>query len=173
MAKMRMTEKEWEAFQVRTGIGRSVPSVQSVPNRPSPAEQREYEAEQAYHEEMAAYRPPSALQRARAGANTVREAARAGLGAAYDAGRDTMNTGVGQFAARHGISAAPRSPQSRAQYAGAPVNESSIMHPGNKLLVVEGRVLASAAGARQAPRQPAERRRRPPANPGFGEDNGL
>ena len=55
---------------------------------------------------------------------------------------------------------------------GPPVNEGSVLHPGNRLYVIEGSMLASGGrGAAQGERRPRAPRR--VANPGFGNDPGL
>lgn len=56
----------------------------------------------------------------------------------------------------------------------APVNEESTMHPGHRIIVVEGSVLASARTPGSAPAQPRRRRSGGMGgDSGFGNDRGL
>jgi hypothetical protein len=56
-----------------------------------------------------------------------------------------------------------------------PVNQGSVMHPGHRIIVVEGSVIASARAPGTEPRESRRRGRGGlgGANPGFGEDRGL
>jgi hypothetical protein len=88
---------------------------------------------------------------------------------AHDASR---MTGVDQWAYRvnapHGK---PRSQQAQERYQNVPgaVGQTSVMHPGNKLYVIEGRILAASGAPKQ--QQPQQQRRK--INPGFGDDPGF
>jgi hypothetical protein len=115
---------------------------------------------------------PTKIQRA---AQLVANAARgtaavanATVRGAHDASR---MTGMDQYAARMNSGAIARSPNSRAQHQNVPasVNPTSVIHPGNRLYVIEGSIIASG-GAPKQQRPPQQKR---VATPGFGDDPGF
>lgn len=134
-------------------------------SRLTKAEQAEYEEEADYSAETGATRYPARTpyERAREAAATV-----AGYGRQVSEGARSASrkSGLDEWAARMNAGAPATTPRSRSYYAGAPVNETSSMHPGNSIIVMQGRVLASSQTARQAPRQP-------PRRPAFGFDDGM
>jgi hypothetical protein len=143
--------------------------------RLSRREQAEYEEEANYSAETGATRYParSAYSRAREAAEKIAGYGRQAYGAGQEvhdafarAGVYPVYTGVREYAGRMNVSAPPKTARSRAYYAAAPVNQTSAMHPGNSIIVMQGRVLASTQTARQAPRQP-------PRRPAFGFDDGM
>jgi hypothetical protein len=96
----------------------------------------------------------------------VNDATRAAIG---NTGIQPVESGVRGYAARMNSGGVARSPQSREQYAGAPVDQTSVMHPGNKLYVISGTILAS--GNPSAPQKKPKQTRGP--SPGFGNDPGF
>jgi hypothetical protein len=103
----------------------------------------------------------------------VREAGQAvsdaGRAAMENTGIQPMTAGVREYAGRMGTGAQERSPGSRQQYpVPAAVDQTSVIHPGNKLYVIEGSILAAGGGVKK-PRPPQQRG----PKPGFGNDPGF
>jgi hypothetical protein len=153
-------------------------------SRLTEAEIKEYEEEAEYSAEHGSTRhqSPSALDRikagARAGARGVATGVRA-VGAAREA-VDSFNRGEGAGVRAHaqrvnsydpGFGGHTRPPVTNniASQPQVEVNQGSVLHPGNKLYVIEGSLLASGGGKRSS----EPRRQRRAANPGFGNDPGL
>jgi len=86
-------------------------------------------------------------------------------------------TGVDQYAARmNAPRGTPRSARHQEQYQNVPasVGQTSTIHPGNKLYVIEGRILAATSGApKQRPPQQGRSVRPGFSDSLFGGDNGL
>lgn len=185
-APYRETTREEEAnYAEETGSLRH----QRFSYNPRPIHQQPgestYEEDADYAEQTGAMRYPhqtTTMERIRGAAGTASGFARGVHGAARDAGRDAMtetgigpmNAGVREYSGRMGSgfgatgAGVPRSARSREQ-ANVPeaVPQTSVIHPGNKLYVIEGSILAAGGGVKK-PRQPEQRK------PGFGGfDPGL
>ena len=132
----------------------------------SPEEQREYEEEVEYAREHGSYqeRQPTATERIKgailSGAGAVKSAANSQTMRDW-AARSSDGGGLGGYE--------PPSAMRRAQppRAGTEVNSGSIIHPGNRILVVEGSVPASTRD-RSTPR---EKRRPSYIRGGLGDDD--
>lgn len=121
-------------------------------------QQKQYREELEYQE---AHRKPSTYEKVKSAVGTAAQVAR-------DIGQ---NPHVQQIRRQDGfagpVSAAPRSATSRQQYQGAPVDPNSMMHPGNRIVVMrcndttgQCKTIATAneATRQRQPRQPRQRR---------------
>ena len=123
---------------------------------------------------------PTTYQKIRQSVRNAAEPVASAANAAYDAGAQAQAVGhaIGQnprlkamrnqdgFTAP--VQAAPRSPTSRQQYPNAPVEQTSTMHPGNHLYVIQGTMISSKSTEPKQPRQP---RRRSWQTGGLGGDD--
>jgi len=141
-------------------------------------EQKEYEEEAEYAEQHGNIRQkgaPSTYERIRgavsSGAKAVKDAANSPAMRDW-AERSNRTEGLGGGSGGLGGYNPPAAMQ-RVQRprAGVEVNQGSIVHPGNRLYVIEGSMLASGGGQKPQERQ----RKRPPWHQGGlgDEDRGL
>jgi hypothetical protein len=145
--------------------------------RLSPEEQQEYEEEAEYHRdnqtvEIPEKHRPSAMERI---SNAVKGAAAkaqainnspTGQAIRRHAERINASEGLGDGSFGGGGS----NVRQRAQFNNQPqaqVNQGSSLHPGNRIYVMEGSIVAS--GGMRGTQRRTERRHRP----GFGNDPGL
>ena len=109
--------------------------------------------------------------------------------AAYDAGAQAAQVGrdignnphVQQIRRQDGfaapVSAVPRHPTSRQEYPGAPIDPNSVMHPGNRLVVMKcndatGKCRTIATGiSMEKSSSPKQEKRRPWQQGGLGGDD--
>jgi hypothetical protein len=136
------------------------------------AEQKEYEEEAEYADQQRTGRQPrpSAMERIRgavtSGARAVRDAANSPAMREW-AARSNSTQGI------NGYEPPAAMQRMRQPRAGVEVNQGSSIHPGTRILVVEGSVLASARAPGTAPQ--GSRAKRPSwQTGGLGdEDHGL
>jgi hypothetical protein len=153
--------------------------------------QKEYEEELEYHYQNQTVnipdkKKPGTYEKIKAGVKSgAQKAYAAGAGVARTIHEVGQNPHVQQvrsqqgFIQRNAQQGIPRHSTSRQQYSGAPVVGSSVMHPGNRIVVMRcsdetGKCKVIATGrSEERPRQP--RRRRPGYATGMlgGEDYGL
>ena len=116
-------------------------------------------------------------------------AGKAAANAAYDAGAHATAVGreigqnphVQQMARQDGftapVQAVPRHSTSRQEYPGAPVTDNSVMHPGNRLVVMKcndatGKCRTIATGiSMEKSKEPRQARQRPWQRGGLGGDD--
>lgn len=138
--------------------------------RLSAAEQRAYEEELAYSRGE----KPTTYERIKGAVGTAARVA-------SDVGK---NPHVRQVAGQQGFggpyTAEPRHPTSRAQYTGAPIHETSVMHPGNRIIITRcndetGQCKTIATGVEVSRRRAPAARRAPPGAVGGlgGSDPGF
>lgn len=183
--------------------GRGAVNQPAPPSRLTKEQRREYEEELEYTHAMQEARDDAAYRRAmheqyenlppRRTKATTYEKIKSGARKAYDIGAGVAGVArdIGQnphiqqmrrqegFIQRNAQQGTPRHSTSRQHYQGAPVVDSSVMHPGNRIVVMRcsdetGKCKVIATGrSEERPRQP--RRRRPGYATGMlgGEDYGL
>jgi hypothetical protein len=125
------------------------------------------------YREPAGPRAPTAYDKIKQSVHTAKEVASDAYAAGAHARKTLHDVGQNPYvnynAQRSGftepVSAVPRHATSRQQYQGAPVDENSVMHPGNRIVVLRcsdatGKCTTIATGneVRTAPRQPRQRR---------------
>lgn len=178
-------------------------------NRPTPSsrltkeQRREYEEELEYAHSRQEARDDADYRRAmheqydaqppRRTKATTYEKIKSGARRAYDIGAGVAGVArdIGQnphiqqirsqsgFIQRNAQQGTPRHSTSRQQYQGAPVAGSSVMHPGNRIVVMRcsdetGKCKVIATGrSEERPRQPRQRRPRYATGLLGGEDYGL
>lgn len=144
--------------------------------RLNPDQIRKYQEEQEYHEEnKTVHLPgkPSALERIRNSVNQIPQKAQefdrgaAGQGLRSWAARSNATQGLGGGQPPNNYARFNNAPANNQQQ---PVNQGSVLHPGNRLYVIQGSMIASGGGTA---REPRPRRQSRPVNPGFGNDPGL
>jgi len=115
------------------------------------AEDVEYqrEMEEQYEKQPPRRTTPTTYEKIKNAAKKVAPAVKSAGHAAYDAGAQARQTGqdigntpaVRSMRSQDGfiapVQAAPRHATSRQQYQGAPVNDGSVMHPGNTTFIIK------------------------------------
>ncbi|MFA4849143.1 MAG: hypothetical protein WC626_05390 [Methanoregula sp.] len=146
-------------------------------------QQREYEEELEYHRNN---QPQSAMDRivnaAKGIHNKIQEVNNGPTGQAVRRFAERTNAQDG-FGHDRAPPQAPVSPRGRAYQPltqqGPPVNEASTLHPGNRIYVMQGSIIASGGSPKG---QPLQRRRSGPVvrrgglgqdDNGFDDDHGL
>lgn len=150
-------------------------------SRLTPEEQREYEEEAEYSREHQTVNIPakSAYQRIKesAAGRAVISGVRAGetVAEAVDSvGRSHGAREIREYGQRMnssdtlGGSSSPPRARAMRQQPQVQVNQGSSLHPGNRIYVMEGSIIASG-GAKAAPRQSSGKK----FTPGFGNDPGM
>lgn len=149
--------------------------------------QKEYEEElEYYHQNQTVNIPdkkkPGTYEKIKSAASKAYKTGAKVAGVIHEVGQNPhvqqMRSQQG-FIQRNAQQGTPRHSTSRQQYSGAPVVGSSVMHPGNRIVVMRcsdetGKCKVIATGrSEERPRQP--RRRRPGYATGMlgGEDYGL
>ena len=151
-------------------------------SRLTPAEQRAYEEDAEYYRNNPntyTSPPPAGPQPPRSAMDRIKDAAK-GMNQHLKEHAQRINAQGDQGFSGAGRSRAPARESSVQRYARftndqqePPVNQGSALHPGHRIIVVEGSVIASARAPGSAP---AERRPRRPQwqQGGIGdEDHGL
>lgn len=156
--------------------------------RLSAEQQKEYEEELEYARENETIHVPGKAKRSAYDkiASAANKAYNAGARVAEGVSAIGQNPHIRQMSQQSGFinrnipPAQPRHATARQQYAGAPVHDNSVMHPGNRIVVMRcsgetGQCKTIATGiSEERPRQPRQARRPRYYQGGLGEgDYGL